>query len=171
MTPRHMLMGAALVVAAGFAIFGDKTPGGEVVEPVVRAPAASTAPARVVAAAPKDATAPAILRLLPRDELIAAGDGADAFGSRDWTPPPPPPQPAPPPPPPTAPPLPFTFVGKAVEKGEWEVFLARGAETLIVRNKTVIDGVYRVDAIAPPGMTFTYLPMNQVQQLNIGVRD
>jgi hypothetical protein len=171
MTPRHMLMGAALVVAAGFAIFGDKTPGGEVVEPVVRAPAASTARARVVAAAPKDATAPAILRLLPRDELIAAGDGADAFGSRDWTPPPPPPQPAPPPPPPTAPPLPFTFVGKAVEKGEWEVFLARGAETLIVRNKTVIDGVYRVDAIAPPGMTFTYLPMNQVQQLNIGVRD
>ncbi|MET0855151.1 MAG: hypothetical protein ABWY27_00260 [Telluria sp.] len=74
-------------------------------------------------------------------------------------------------PPPTAPPLPFTFLGKAVEKGEWEVFLARGAETLIVRNKTVIDGVYRVDAIAPPAMTFTYLPMNQVQQLNIGVRD
>jgi hypothetical protein len=42
---------------------------------------------------------------------------------------------------------------------------------LIVRNKSVIDGVYRVDAIAPPGMTITYLPMNQVQQLNIGVRD
>jgi hypothetical protein len=176
MTPRHLLMGAALVVAAGFAVFGDKTPGGaDVVEPVVRAPvAAAAAPARVTTAAvPKAAAAPAILRLLPRDELIAAGDGADAFGSRDWTPPPPPPQPvvAPPPPPPTAPPLPFTFVGKAVEKGEWEVFLARGAETLIVRNKTVIDGVYRVDAIAPPAMTFTYLPMNQVQQLNIGVRD
>jgi hypothetical protein len=172
MTPRHLLMAAALVVAAGFAVFGDKTPGGEVVEPVLRAPAASTAPARIAAAAPKAAAAaPAILRLLPRDELIAAGDGADTFGSRDWTPPPPPPQPAPPPPPPTAPPLPFTFVGKAVEKGEWEVFLARGAETLIVRNKSVIDGVYRVDAIAPPGMTLTYLPMNQVQQLNIGVRD
>jgi hypothetical protein len=174
MTPRHLLMGAALLVAAGFAVFGDKTPGGEVVEPVVRAPSAASTAARVATAAPKaGATAPAILRLLPREDLIAAGDGADAFGSRDWTPPPPPPQPvvAPPPPPPTAPPLPFTFVGKAVEKGEWEVFLARGAETLIVRNKTVIDGVYRVDAIAPPAITFTYLPMNQVQQLNIGVRD
>jgi hypothetical protein len=175
MTPRHLLMGAALVVAAGFAFFGDKTPGGDVVEPVVRAPGAASAPARVVVA-PKTAVAaaPAILRLQPREDLISAGDGADAFGSRDWTPPPPPPpppQPAPPPPPPTAPPLPFTFLGKAVEKGEWEVFLARGAETLIVRNKTVIDGVYRVEAISPPGMTITYLPMNQVQQLNIGVRD
>ena len=170
MTPRHLLMGAALVVAAGFAVFGDKTPGGDVVEPVVRTPAVAAAPVRVVAA-PQGAGAPTILRLQPRDDLIAAGDGADTFGSRDWTPPPPPPQPAPAPPPPTAPPLPFIFLGKAVEKGEWEVFLARGGETLIVRNKTVIDGVYRVDAIAPPGMTFTYLPMNQVQQLNIGVRD
>ncbi|MES2757485.1 MAG: hypothetical protein V4693_08940 [Pseudomonadota bacterium] len=171
MTPRHLLMGAALVVAAGFAVFGDKTPGGEVVEPVVRTASVATASVRVTAAAPAAAGAPIILRLQPREQLVAAGDGADAFGSRDWTPPPPPPQPAPPPPPPTAPPLPFTFLGKAVEKGEWEVFLARGSETLIVRNKTVIDGVYRVDAIAPPGMTFTYLPMNQVQQLNIGVRD
>jgi hypothetical protein len=169
MKPRHMLMGAALLVAAGFAVFGDKTPGGDVVEPVARA----SSPARAAAApapAPKAAGAVTILRLEPRDDLVA-GEGAGAFGTQNWTPPPPPPPPSPAPPPPTAPPLPFTFLGKAVEKGEWEVFLARGNETLIVRNKTVIDGVYRVDAIAPPGMTITYLPMNQVQQLNIGVRD
>lgn len=167
MKPRHMLMGAALVMAAGFAAFGDKTPGGDVVEPVVRA---TPARARAAASAPAPAAAVAILRLEPRADLLA-GEGAGAFATRDWTPPPPPPPPAPPPPKPTAPPLPFTFLGKAVEKGEWEVFLARGNETLIVRNKTVIDGVYRIDAIAPPGMTITYLPMNQVQQLNIGVRD
>ncbi len=41
----------------------------------------------------------------------------------------------------------------------------------MVRAKTVIDGVYRVDAIAPPLMSLTYLPMNLVQQLNIGVLD
>jgi hypothetical protein len=33
MKPRHLLMGAALVVAAGFALFGDKSPNGATVEP------------------------------------------------------------------------------------------------------------------------------------------
>jgi hypothetical protein len=41
----------------------------------------------------------------------------------------------------------------------------------VVRDKTVIDGTYRVDTIAPPVLTLTYLPLNQVQQLNIGVFD
>jgi len=36
---------------------------------------------------------------------------------------------------------------------------------------TVIDGMYRIDTIAPPTLTVTYLPLNQVQQLNIGVMD
>jgi hypothetical protein len=54
----------------------------------------------------------------------------------------------------------------------WEVFLARGGDrTYVVRNQTVIEGVYRVDAIAPPTLKLTYLPLNQVQQLNIGVPD
>jgi hypothetical protein len=178
MTPRHLLMGAALLVAAGFALFGDKSPNGAVVEVAPRAAAIAAAakPARAVElAAPKTAPAVMILRLQERAELVAdSAAGADAFGSRDWTPPPPPPPkpvPPPPPPPPSAPPLPFTFLGKAVANGEWEVFLARGSETLIVRNKTVIDGMYRIDAIVPPSMTLTYLPLNQVQQLNIGVLD
>jgi hypothetical protein len=170
MTPRHLVLGAALLVAAGFAIFGDKSPPG-VVEPVERA--AVAAPARIATTAPvKTAATVTILRLAPRDALI--GDGAaagNAFGALDWTPPPPPPAAPPPPPPPSAPPLPFTVVGKAFEHGVWEVFLARGAETLIVRDKMVIDGVYRIDTIAPPAMTMTYLPLNQVQQINIGVRD
>ena len=121
--------------------------------------------------------APHILRLLPRHALIGEGglsEGADAFGARDWTPPPPPP-PAPvappPPPPPMAPPLPFTVLGKARENGAWEVYLARANQTYIVKPKTVIDGTYRVDAIAPPILTLTYLPLNQVQQLNIGAFD
>lgn len=170
MTPRHLLMGAALLLAAGFALFGDKNPAGAVVEPVSRGVVAA-APARAIAAAPKTAGV-TILALAPRATLMEDGaDGGTAFGSHNWTPLPPPPTPPPPPPPPSAPPLPFTYIGKAVSNGEWEVFLARGNETLIVRNKMVIDGVYRIDAIAPPGMTFTYLPLNQVQQLNIGVLD
>jgi hypothetical protein len=172
MTPRHLMLGAALLIAAAFAVFGDKSPNG-VVEPVQRN-AVAGAPrmtAAAATAAPKPAAAVTVLRLASRAELIGDGAaGGNAFGALDWTPPPPKPV-APPPPPPSAPPLPFTFLGKAVEQGVWEVFLARGSETLIVRDKMVIDGVYRIDAIAPPGMTITYLPLNQVQQLNIGVRD
>lgn len=172
MTPRHLLMGAALVVAAGFAVFGDNSPDSAVVEPVER----TAAPARALAPVPKAPAAVAILRLEDRATLIAddadvLGKNAGAFGAQDWTPPPPKPAPPPPPPAPSAPPLPFAYLGKAAGNGEWEVFLARGDQTMIVRSKTVIDGVYRVESIEPPGMTFTYLPLNQVQQLNIGVRD
>jgi hypothetical protein len=185
MNPRHIAMGLALLVTAALALFGDKTPDSGVAEAVERKPAAASAPAPAPAADKKTAKAePAILRLLPRASLIGDGDEAmggagDVFGRRDWTPPPPPPPPMPaapagpppPPPPPVAPPLPFTYLGKAAEGGHWEVFLAIGDKTYVVRDKMVIDGMYRVDAIAPPNLTLTYLPLNQVQQLNIGVLD
>jgi hypothetical protein len=171
MKPRHIALGAALVVAAGFAIFGDKSPKGELVEPVSRSAVATPARAEPVAAkAPQDEVT--ILRLQPRlDPIDGGAEGGGAFASHNWTPPPPPPPPAPPPPAPSAPPLPFTYIGKAQEKGAWEVFLARGNDILIVRNQMVLDGVYRIDAVAPPFLKITYLPLNQVQQLNIGVAE
>jgi hypothetical protein len=67
-----------------------------------------------------------------------------------------------------APPVPFTYIGKALADGTWEVFLARGDKTYSVRVQTVIDGAYRVERIAPPVMSLTYLPLNQQQQMNIG---
>jgi hypothetical protein len=185
--PRHALLGVALAGAAGLVLFGDRTPAGEsiVVEAAPRAPARAPAAVPRSAQPPAQATAPRqqILALVPRDELIGEADtrmgqdgngGGAVFGHQDWTPPPPPPpppQPAPPPPPPQAPPLPYTFIGKAVADGAWEVYLGRGDQTYVVRAHTVIDGMYRVDAIAPPVLTLTYLPLNQVQQLNIGVFD
>jgi hypothetical protein len=68
-----------------------------------------------------------------------------------------------------APPLPFIYIGKAVADGAWEVYLSRGDKTYSARVQTVIDGAYRVEKIAPPLMTVTYLPLNQQQQMNIGV--
>ena len=178
MNPRHLAMGAALLLAAGLLAFGDNTPESDVAEAVERAPAAQVT---VLAAAPKRSTVaePGIMRLIPRAALIGEGDeamggSADVFGRQDWTPPPPPapaPVAPPPPPPPSAPPLPFTYLGKAAADGSWEVFLSRGDKTYVVRDKMIIDGTYRVDAIAPPNLTLTYLPLNQVQQLNIGVLD
>jgi hypothetical protein len=196
MKTRHLLMGAALTGAAALVVFGDRMPSGSDVAEAVerRAPAAGAAAATVAPApAPQSVAAPlaaapragksaapevSILRLISRAELVGeSGEGSfggtdGVFGSQNWTPPPPPPLKPPPPPPPSAPPLPFTYLGKAAADGVWEVFLARGVDrTYVVRNQTVIDGVYRVDAIAPPMLKLTYLPLNQVQQLNIGVPD
>lgn len=176
MKPRHIALAGALLVAAGFAFFGDKSAPDTLVEAAprntARTPAASAPAPKIAQAGKAEKRAPAILALIPRDTLIAAGDGQGAvFNVHNWTPPPPPPPKPPPPPPPAAPPLPFTYLGRAREQGKWEVFLARGAETLIVRPQMVVDGVYRIDSIAPPSMTLTYLPLKQVQQMNIGVPD
>ena len=183
MKPRHIAMLAALALAGGLVIFGDTTPNSGVAEPVERSARRATAPAPVAStrAGKSEKAEPTIARLIPRSELIGDDDDiiggkGGAFGAQNWNPPPPPPPPASaensaPPPPPSAPPLPFAYLGKAAERGEWEVYLSRGEKTYIVKNKMVIDGVYRVDAIAPPTMTLTYLPLNQVQQINIGVLD
>ena len=171
MTPRHMLMLAGVLGAGALLLFGERQPVAEVAEAVERA----VAPARQRDARLQVAQ-PAILALLPRSEV--AGEDGETFGgadgvfqSQDWTPPPPKMAvaAAPPPPPPMAPPLPFVYLGKAAADGAWEVFLSRADKTYIVRANTVIDGAYKVVTIAPPVMTLTYLPLNQVQQLNIGV--
>ena len=115
-----------------------------------------------------------MLALLPRRELydhIAGSGHASPFGSRDWTPPPAPPSSAAAPSAPVAPPLPFAYLGKALRGGQWEVYLAQGETTLIVRPQMVIEGRYRVEAIAPPILSLRYLPLNQTQQINIGVLD
>ena len=183
MTPRHLAMVGALLLAGGLVVFGDNRPDSGVTEAVERATPAAPAAAAPRPAALKTAAAvsePSIARLIPRATLIGADDDAiggdqNLFGSQNWVPPPPPPEknpaPPPPPPPPMAPPLPFAYLGKAAADGSWEVFLTRGEKIYIVRDKMVIDGTYRIDAIAPPNMTFTYLPLKQVQQLNIGVLD
>ncbi|MFS2007372.1 hypothetical protein ACEN9F_27535 [Duganella sp. CT11-25] len=183
MKPYQIAMGLALAAAAGLVLFGDNSPSADIAEPVARNAApkgpAAAAPARAGKDARPEAEA-AILRLLPRDELIGeSGEGAFASGEgvflgQNWNPPPPPPPPAssmPPPPPPMAPPMPFVYIGKAVADGAWEVYLSRADKTYVVRNQTVIEGTYRVEKIAPPLMSVTYLPLNQLQQINIGVFD
>ncbi|WP_348700036.1 hypothetical protein [Duganella fentianensis] len=132
-----------------------------------------------VARASKAQPGAAILRLIPRAALVgeageatfAAGEGV--FHGQNWNPPPPPPPPVSnaPPPPPMAPPVPFTVIGKALADGVWEVYLARGDKTYVARPQSTIDGSYRVEKITPPTMSMTYLPLNQVQQMNIGALD
>lgn len=174
MTRRHFLMLAGLLGAASLLLFGERAPVSDLAEAVERAVAPAVR--KVPAGGKPEMAQPVILALLPRAQV--AGEDGDTFGgtdgvfqSQNWTPPPvvAPPVVAPPPPPPMAPPLPFVYLGKAASEGAWEVFLSRADKTHIVRANTVIDGAYRVVAIAPPVMTINYLPLNQIQQLNIGV--
>jgi len=191
MKPRHLAMLAALAVAAWLALFGDKTPNGVVVASADPASAnkakpeqgaapvtegvegRSEKPASASAGAHKKKADISILALRDRAELIggaSSGNSANLFGPQSWTPPPVPVK-AEPPPPPTAPALPFTYLGKKREDASWEVYLAHGDTTLIVREQSMIEENYRVDSIKPPVLTLTYLPLNQSQTLQIGGAD
>ena len=172
---RHGLLAAGLLVTAALAFFDDKTTDGGVAEPVARdrtRAVALAASSRSAASAAQ--AAPVILALLPRGSpmaptLDALAEDALLFRSRSWSPPPVPP-PAEPVKPPAAPTLPFTYIGKAaMENGQWQVFLASGDRTLVVHATQIVDEHYRIDAIVPPLLTMTYLPLKQIQQLNIGV--
>jgi Tfp pilus assembly protein PilP len=72
---------------------------------------------------------------------------------------------------PTAPPLPFRYVGKMIEDGELQVFLARGEESYSLRagqkKGQKVDEQYRVDKVTENRVTFTYLPLKTQQTLEI----
>ena len=175
----HALMVAGLLVSAWLALFGDKTPGSGIVEPVTRqsnaetpAPATRNAPAE---APDKHKRAITILALQPRAALIGRNEFGQStpeiFAGQSFAPPPPPSTETASVPAPTLPPLPFTYLGKKYENAKWEVYLGIGDQTYFVREGSVIDQNYAVNAIRPPTMTLTYLPLKQMQTLTIGGAD
>jgi hypothetical protein len=186
MNARTFLMAGGVAIAAWLALFGDKTPNGGIAEPVARSagtPANASAARRTEtetseAAAGNLKRNPEIISLRPRSQLLGATladirparNGAESlFGTQSWAPPPAPAAPAPaPPPPPSAPPVPFSFVGQKFENNKWEVYLARGENTYLVHEQSVVEGTYRIDSIKPPVLSLTYLPLKQVQTLTIG---
>jgi hypothetical protein len=48
------------------------------------------------------------------------------------------------------------------------VYLTLGEETRVAKKDQVLDGKYRIDRIEPPLLSVTYLPLNEVQTVNIG---
>lgn len=182
-----------LAGAAWLALFGDKAPNGaaavSVQKPRAVAPSGRahgpdmqgngtpeptrypSVPPRRTVGATSQATG-GLESVIPRDQLILktaakSNKGRDLFASGGWNPPVPVIK-ALPPPPPTAPLLPFTFLGKKLESGAWEVFLARGEQSFVVRAGTLIENTYRVEAITPPTLSLTYLPLAEKQTLAIG---
>lgn len=94
----------------------------------------------------------------------ADSEAKNLFAIKSWYVPPPPPKP----PPPAPPPLPFTYLGKAIDGEQVTVFVAQGDRNYALKTGDVIDGIYRVEAITPPVMTLTYIPLRMQQTLEIG---
>ena len=69
---------------------------------------------------------------------------------------------------PTAPPLPFTYMGRAVESGIEMIFLASAQRNYMVHSGDVIESNYRIDSISNGLVRFTYLPLAITQTLAIG---
>jgi hypothetical protein len=67
---------------------------------------------------------------------------------------------------PSAPALPFRYFGKVIEDGKLEIFVMHGDETLGVKAGAKV-GDYRVDKVSEQSITFTYLPLNTRQTLDI----
>ncbi len=170
MKSRHLTLGVILLGSALLAWFGDNRPAQVLSEPTQRVastakPITATADARATSAGP---AAPTPLILIDRPTLIGRTSQSQhsLFDQHSWTPPPPILKPLPPPPP-TAPPVPFKYLGKSNEGGQWQVFLARNETTYIVRENESLETQYRIEKINPPTMTLIYLPLNQTQSLTI----
>lgn len=172
---RWLLWWPLLGVCAWLAFFADPSPAtDEAVSMPTRAAAPAAAGAPIPAQRPRDAAAPpypSVLALVPREQLIPAAPAAsstrDPFSARSWTPPPPPVAAAEPAAP-VAPPMPYSYVGKKLDGDTWEVYLARGEQTFIVRAGQLIEGSWRAEKVEPPQLTLTYLPLGQTQTLSIG---
>lgn len=61
---------------------------------------------------------------------------------------------------PTAPPMPYRVAGQLVRDGVPLVVLAREDRVLIVREGEILDGGYRVESIAPGGVTLVYTALD-----------
>jgi hypothetical protein len=72
---------------------------------------------------------------------------------------------------PVAPPLPFRYLGKAVEDGTVTVFVAQGEEHYRARAGEKIGRDYRVDRVTEKAVAFTYLPLRARQSLALPSSD
>lgn len=69
---------------------------------------------------------------------------------------------------PVAPQLPYRYMGKMLEKGQWTIFLTRNDKPYVVHEGELLDYEYSVNSIKPPVLELIYLPLNEKQTLLIG---
>lgn len=146
---RRILGGVAIVGALASVVAGRE-------RPTLELPRASRS------AAPAAAEQLNLDALALRTGPAADKSDVDPFAPRSFSPPVP--ADAAKPHKPVAPPLPFRYLGKMIEDGRLNLFLARGDESLSVRAGEKI-GEYRVDKVTESEVVFTYLPLQTKQSL------
>lgn len=163
MNARHGMLALALVVTLVVAFWpeqGDEVNGLEVVQAEKsRQPAAAPG----LPAGDKAATA-----AQAAERFVAKAEG-NLFPRQTWVPPPPPPKKVKPlpPPPPRPPALPFSFLGKWVEKGSETIFLTQGDRVLQVHQGDVLAVNWRLDEVSQHQLVFTYLPLDMTQTMRV----
>jgi hypothetical protein len=152
---RRVVLALALVATLAAVWWAETPPPDEPVLPAAR-PAASKAVA-VIPAAPEPKPAEAHARF--------PEGGSNLFPVQSFRPPPAPVV-LPPPPPPQAPPVPFRYLGRWLEGGVDNVFLAEGDQVRTVRRGDRL-GPWRVDDVRTDSMTLTYTPLDQQRTLRL----
>lgn len=71
---------------------------------------------------------------------------------------------------PQAPPLPFRVMGRHEQAGQTVVFLQQNDRTHIARVGDTIGDTYKVEGIDGGAMTLRYIPLDQVQTLELGLK-
>jgi len=71
-------------------------------------------------------------------------------------------------PPPQAPPLPFRFLGRYDDAGKTAVFLQHFEHNLVARVGDTLAEQYKVESLEGSTLTLRYLPLNQIQTLEVG---
>lgn len=165
-TSLRAVLVAALLGVGAEALLGRAPEAADTVAAVVPAKRSSAPAAPVPEAASID------LDALPRP--VSADVKDDLFYIPPPPAPPPPPRTAakqaetpPPPPKPTAPPLPFKFLGRLVDKGSTVVFVSHNGVGLNLRQGDVAGDVYRVERITPTEVVFLYEPLGEKQVLQL----
>lgn len=79
-------------------------------------------------------------------------------------------EPPPPPPPPMAPPLPLQYLGRMQDGATSLLFVSFNGDSLSLKPGDLVAGSYRLDSINNNMAVFTYMPLNQTQNLVFGER-
>jgi hypothetical protein len=152
---RRILGGVALVGALASVVAGRERPTLD----LSRAAPPPRSSASLVSAGGLD-----LDRLALRAEHGEEKKGVDPFAPRSFSAPEPVPGPAGKRKAAAAPPLPFRYLGKMIEDGRLNVFLARGEESLAVHAGQKL-GEYRVERVTEREIVFTHLPSKTKQSL------
>jgi hypothetical protein len=72
-----------------------------------------------------------------------------------------------PPPKPTAPPLPFKFIGRLIDKGTTFVFVSHNGQSLNLKLGDTAADVYRVERITTSEVVFLYEPLGERQVMTL----